>query len=285
MASLLLDTPPLLTPQQTCLPCLTLEGLPEEIKCLLLRHLPDGLALRALVHSSPLYHASYLSQRHSILCSVLLNDIRPEGLFLAYVLEEASNFRNLDPEDVKLPRRRFLDRFFSQHRLPLSEGYHLQNTDLYYIVSMFRRQYTIYGVASQYFTEMLLVNLVTREKVQSYKPPSCTEINRLYRALYHIEIYCNLFLSTRPPEEGRREGQLIVLAGIKYLISQKFVPNIPVLDAHGLACIREYLFNYYTKLWKSCEAEMQKYECSPDSRLPVLEGKYALFLLTIILGT
>lgn len=115
----------------------TLKNLPAEIRGLLLQSLPDGPTLRALVHASPVHHASYLSQRHLILSTVLQNSIPPACLVTAYFVEEASKIPELDQGDAPSAWRSLVRRFFAQRSMPLAKE-RLQHTHLETTISIFR---------------------------------------------------------------------------------------------------------------------------------------------------
>lgn len=69
----------------------TLETLPAEIKLGIMRLLPDTYTLRALVLSSPSYHAVYVAQRKSILYAVLSRVLGRKGLFDALIVHKTSH--------------------------------------------------------------------------------------------------------------------------------------------------------------------------------------------------
>lgn len=68
----------------------SLDGLPAELKSLILRSAPNILALQTLVRSSPLYHTVYLDERKAILSAVLFHDIGAEVLPDALAVHKAS---------------------------------------------------------------------------------------------------------------------------------------------------------------------------------------------------
>jgi len=122
-------------------------------------------------------------------------------------------------------------------------------------------------VAFQYFSEKLSVNPVSKEAVQSCDPLSRDEIYRLCRALYHFELYCFLFVSRELSEEGPYREESVGLGGSQYQLSQRFLPNLNALEAEEIACIREYLFDYYTKAWKNCAGELdQLWRCQENGK-------------------
>jgi hypothetical protein len=66
-----------------------LDGLPIEIKVLILQHIPNMTTLQALVKSSHLYDEAYKSQRQLILSTILLRDIGVEVLADALAVQDA----------------------------------------------------------------------------------------------------------------------------------------------------------------------------------------------------
>jgi hypothetical protein len=65
----------------------TLEGLPTELKTLILQSSPNLAVLRNLTRSSPVYRTIYLRERQTILPMVQLRDVRDD--IGAYVLPDA----------------------------------------------------------------------------------------------------------------------------------------------------------------------------------------------------
>lgn len=56
-------------------------------------------------------------------------------------------------------------------------------------------------------------------------------------------------------------------------------------DAEGVACLRAYFFDYYTKLISStCKAELQRLKNSPPDWMPHLDGIYLLFFSQVHLA-
>jgi len=67
-----------------------LDGLPAELKLLILHSVPNISTLQALVRSSPLYYKAYLDKQKAILSTVLFYDIGTEVLSDALVVYNVS---------------------------------------------------------------------------------------------------------------------------------------------------------------------------------------------------
>jgi hypothetical protein len=219
-------------------------------------------------------HILALSQRYAILASILLNDIDPYYLDIVYAVEEASRFPDLDYEDVRGARISLVKQFLAQ-RSEAALRSKLKDIELDRLISIFKRHRMIQAVASQYLTEILSVNPVTKVAIQTYMLPSRNEIYRLYRALYQFEIYCLLFVSKRLSEDGRYYEEKVGLGGSEYGLSQRYIPNLKPCEAEELACMREYFFNYYTVTLYSCAEELRRLEDFEKHALYLQKGKLA----------
>ncbi|KAL8814787.1 MAG: hypothetical protein Q9191_008519, partial [Dirinaria sp. TL-2023a] len=87
----------------TTKPFPALETLPSEIRHMILLALPDPTALRALIHASPNYHATYLAKRKQIFTILTLRTLHHRKISLLHPLRFA---------EVLLPRQH-LDPFSS----------------------------------------------------------------------------------------------------------------------------------------------------------------------------
>lgn len=80
-----------------------MESLPNELKRYVLKAAPNVTTLSALVHSSPIYHAVYLTMREECLTQVTIRDLKSRDMD---ILEPASWFevslRDGQPPDADL---------------------------------------------------------------------------------------------------------------------------------------------------------------------------------------
>ncbi|CZR58497.1 uncharacterized protein PAC_08389 [Phialocephala subalpina] len=252
-----------------------LENLPKELQSLILQNLPDCTTLRALIRSSTTYHTSYLGQRQFILSQVLLNELGPECLFLACALEQCSIISDLHTSGAEFLTRMF-NGFFIHYYDQLEtakDGDWLEGKDLDTVISITRLHWLIVSVASIYLTQ-LAKNPLTKAISRNQGPPSRHEIQRVVRALYHFEIYCSLFTSRTLYSPAENFEDHVSLSGPQYGTSLRYLPNIDVADAEGVACLREHLNNYYTKLmWSSdgCGKELRRLQETPPVWMRELE--------------
>lgn len=253
-----------------------LDGLPGEIRSLILLSLDDTSSLRSLVRSSPLYHGSYLSQRQLILSRVLARDLLPECTFLACALEQVSIIPRLqqEGEDLHVLRAQFIGHFWKQIGESRPED-QLSSIDFDTLLSIFRRHWLIKSITSQYSKDNL-----PSDVGDPINELSSEERLRLYRSLYHFEIYCSLFVSRQlsyesPSNEPYLE-EPVRLTVAEYGMSQRYLPNLEVADVEGMACLRQYFFMYYDKLLASdCGLVLQQLRNSPPEWMPLLEGTYS----------
>ncbi|KAF4635846.1 hypothetical protein G7Y89_g2225 [Cudoniella acicularis] len=221
-------------------PPLTLEDLPVEIKSLILQNIPDCSTLRALIQASPSWHDFYLDRRHLALRTILFHILRPDVLYIAFAVEEASKYSYDDYDDITGARPALVARFFSLRSVPVC------------------RQLMVGDLAYNYLNEIIPVNPRAHGPIRMYKPPSQAEAYRVYRALYHFELYCYLFVShrTSEDEDGPYFEEKVGLYAPEYGLSQRFIPNLNVSEAEEVACLRRYFHKSYAKVWAGCSGEL-----------------------------
>ncbi|KUJ13842.1 uncharacterized protein LY89DRAFT_148688 [Mollisia scopiformis] len=258
----------------------SLENLPKELHSLIFQALPDCASLQALVQASPSYHASYISQRQHILSRVLLNELGLDGLYLAFALEQVCILPWLQrdyEEQLHLFHQSFFGHFFKRFLDSATTDW-TPDTDLDTLTWICRRHWLIRSVALEYIADKIKVNPLTGNVVRNGQPATAEECRRKYRALYHFEIYRCLFVSytlTGDTEDAYYYQQRVQLGGWEYGTSMRYLPNIDVCDAEGVACVRKFLSSQYMKrMTTDCREELQRLEDHPPDWNPISKGIY-----------
>ena len=221
-------------------PSCSLEGLPVELKVLILQS-ADITTLKALVHASPSLHRAYRDQRRAIL-NKSLHGVLPPDLFY----EARSLFKVLRlPRDVD-PRLRSdaVTRFLVDYKATRNQGsFPYETLDLRNLIPMAKFQLMIEALASQYCNAILSQNPVTGETCKDFRKPTGTELKRVYRALYRFDLYCALFNVQRGwtaenRERWRRSFGLLA-------ISRLFLSTFAIWEVEEMACVGMYILDRY----------------------------------------
>lgn len=163
----------------------TLDGLPIELKVLILRFAPKLLALQALVRPSPLFRKVYLDDRKIILSTVLIRDIGTDVLPVALAVHKASQIGFDKPGG----RKGSVEAFFCSSKRSEFHRRQPQAT----LESLSRLQSVVAKITSDFCQTTLSNHPVTGEKMQPRDDLSSNEKRRVYRALYHFELFAILF--------------------------------------------------------------------------------------------
>ncbi len=244
-----------------------LDGLPPEIKLLVLLNLPDPSSLRALVRASPSYHKIYVRQRQHILSTALFNNLHLDGLHTALTLEEASRISHASDSHGSSDRLDFDPaavrfRYSAQPSSKCLSWQWLQRIDFDTLVSVIRRHWIITTIASRYFEDKTSTNPVTGklESLVCHSQPSRSESHRIHRALYHFQLYYLLFVSQKIfPEPPSQYGSRACLRVVDYQYAvSRFLPILESWEIEEIACIREHIMSHYSKIFQNCAPELLK---------------------------
>ena len=179
---------------QRKIPCSSapLENLPAEIRRYLLFTL-DYEELKTLINASPIYHQQYLLDRQCLRRSCLERTLGYFSADACAVYESGMDdfLKARTPKSVA----HLIDSY--EENLSLSHYSFLSELTMDEVMSMFSFHVSIVIPLAKSYTTWALNNLA---KVTGKDPPqshdellSRTEEIRLVRALYRLELYCNLF--------------------------------------------------------------------------------------------
>ena len=196
----------------------TIEKFPLELKQALLSALSDISSLRsAALSCSSLYHA-FLSAEELITTQVVKNHIDADVLPEAVAAFNSSRSQSLDTQGVL----DFINHHFCSRTSPdswtLSEALRLGSLHS-----------TVERFASEFISEMLN----TSSKFAYIDAPpgwpvSRHELNRIQRAFYRFEVYCNLFRDPKVFDS--------------FEIGDLFMFSFSHWENEQLACVHDYLF-------------------------------------------
>lgn len=236
----------------------SLDGLPAELKALILHSTPNIAALQTLVQSSPLYHRVYLDERKVILSAVLLRDIGPQVLPDALAVHKASQIgfdgSGLRKDSVKS----FISQYKAERDSSLPATY--DSLDIETLESLSRLQSVVTKITSDFCKATLSVHPVTGERIQPHGDLSTNEKRRIYRALYRFELFRALFtepLDIQIPLEFRwcfdsMDQNLLFLSIFK------------VWEIEEVACVRDYIIRRHTEILRESSSELLKLRPNKD---------------------
>lgn len=216
----------------------SLESLPAELRLRVLSTLPDLESLGSLIHASPVYLAQYRLDRGSILSCFLDADMGRE------VLVDAIAAFNSQPSKVGPSTRPnsnvtdFLGLYgwwrYTRSRIAMLKSVSL--ADLRWIIC--NHMSTVRPLASQVLTSAAgyVEPWRAREESRALEPAnvwlddvSRTERTRILRALYRLQIFCNLF--------GGQQSQSFTCEEIQHM----FFCQYDAWEVEEMNCVSELI--------------------------------------------
>lgn len=251
------DVLPLSTPATT-----TLEGLPTEIKLIVLHSLSDITALRAVVHASPLYHSLYLSQREEILTAVLCADINHKLFFVA--CSASINFGSTSYVDHSSRLDRVKDvlevlNTIADPNFRLTGC--LANWEVGWEKKLISRglfqtarlHFIVLAVLAEYCYSTLTMHPMMSAATEVYPALSQNEKHRIQRALYLYDLSCKLSPSNFHGQSGSPTNKLLFTQA---QVSDLFLSKLEIWEVEEIACINYYIFQFYKILFRDCVPDL-----------------------------
>lgn len=165
-----------------------LEHLPPEIILMIFGFVSSIPDLKSLVHASPWAHRCYLAERRSVLTEVLIRELPPQILLTLVACIKAPNVTS--PGISASVYKEFMDRYpwyldqFSENAQTVLETEIVAATRLHDIASACIRD----------FISFCHQGLLTpTDAIGSFQQLSSTEMYRLLRAFYRLELFGRLF--------------------------------------------------------------------------------------------
>lgn len=238
----------------------SLERLPTEIESAILLNIPDVVTLKALIHASPRYHSVYLSQRHAILKQVLSNSIHPDLLYDACSAVHSIDTLSSNVED----RDARVDAFLSEYKSSRNGWTPPEQLDPESVGRLARLQLQVHHTTEDLCQAAFSSHPFTSEPLGHGEQLSSIEIRRLHRALYWFEIFCNLFRNRQDMtlEDHIRHLSRGDIETVAEWASEEKSPQFLSLfnpwEVEELACVRNFLYNYYRRMLHRFEPDIRE---------------------------
>ena len=230
----------------------SLDGLPTELKQLILHSAPNILALQALVRSSPVYHKAYLYERRVLLSTVLLRDIGTDVLPDALAVHKAFQIGFDESGGRKDDVRSFISQYKAERAS--SSPIMCDSLDIQTLKSLSRLQSVVAKIAVDFCKTTLSIHPVTGQRIPSHAELSPNEKRRIYRAFYRFELFRALFSEPRgikiPPESRRCFDAMDQ--------SLQFLSIFKAWEVEELACVRDYIIGRHTEILRESSSELSR---------------------------
>ena len=226
----------------------SLEVLPTEIKVMILCHMPDLSSLSSIVHASPAYHQAYCGARGAILHAITVHTLQSKGIGLLdpWTALHTPQLHIHFPEGIKVVRE-YVERYSGG----LMDDSHRQCLPLEDSLAILKLQQKFAILVANYCKDIFSENPFTQLADHNPLPPSPFELHRLYRALWRYQVYSKFFGlgKKRTPHDvyehsnGPRESTFGEAE-----IAHEFLGNFPMHEVEELACLGNYIKDYYSPL-------------------------------------
>ena len=162
----------------------SLEELPFEIHHLILSQAPTFDALRALVHASPQLHSVYVQNR----LPILRNFVRKT--FDGFLVDAHAAYLSGTDEFQQSRSDLTLWAFVDTYRLAtVAWSDVLTHPPLEHLIQLIRFYHSVVEPLTEWYATWALTALSSSPKTH---PLSSTERQRIQRALYRLQVFCNL---------------------------------------------------------------------------------------------
>ena len=216
----------------------SLEGLPVELKWIILQNLPCLPSLNAVVHASPSYHKAYMARRQYIFAEVVSQDIGQDMLFEASAVARSLRINSKDAIEV----RAFVKDYFITRLVPAPIS--LGGLSLPDLITFSQFQYVVRFAVKDFCQATLSKHPLNRKEQEYIAPLSTNEARRISRAFYRFETYCTIFSQKR---WKRKLG-----SGMCHL----FLHQFPPWELEEIACVRDYIIDRYAHMFARHEHEL-----------------------------
>ncbi len=254
------DTPKIVVPRAA-----SLDGLPFELKLVILRELSDLQSLRNLIDASASYREV---ASHSLLFKVFVKDVHPELLFeLSLIKTTLENNRDLSTSVSDI--REYVQGHRASPKLP--SIYEQLAPDL--ALKILSIQVAVHHATKQFCQPMLSHNPLTGEAVTNKIPLSHNEIRRIHRAFYHFELFCIVFkkleLHRNDPLISQTEQMAFDARGRCLL----FLSLFEAFKMEELAIVRDFIMRCYHDMLLESELHLRQYSTARIPRAPWLNWR------------
>ena len=218
-----------LLPPSSVLPQSPFLTLAPELKQAIFSELPQPSNLKAVVLTCPNFYHTFLGAKSLILKSVLCNEIGPDLLHDAIFAWQAQSLKpfNVFTEQMAIKLLEdFVDHNFATTSL-------LQTWKIRDAVALSNLHDDVKTLCKDFASWALHTNMVTGQDDSSASPLSLLESNRIQRAFYRHELFCNIYqkLKVTPDSHGMSWRLILLMTSI-------WAP----WEYEQVECVQEYLF-------------------------------------------
>ncbi|KAI1347688.1 hypothetical protein F5Y01DRAFT_294547 [Xylaria sp. FL0043] len=218
-----------------------LEKLPPELRIQILSSMPDLETLRSMINASPVMHAQYLHDRHTILSACLDHELdgfyvdayanmksRPVDLGWARSNESITKFLDSYNGWLTAPNSYPCTKSLPPSRVRWMAAYHIA------VARPLVRRYSSWALQNLR-NETTLADARGRTSCDHHNNKlSQSEEVRIFRALYRLEVYCHVFGLNM----GCRDDSELF---DKLHIYEKFLCIFHPWEAEAIACLHTFL--------------------------------------------
>ena len=233
-------------PQPSSAPAL-LETLPFEIQRMILSQAPTFETLRALVHASPKLHRVYVQNRLPILRDLVEQTFDGFIVDVNVAYETGTNEFQQNRSESRLLEEigAYEDRLTTK---PARQLDLVENMSLEYIIQLVRFHRSVIEPLAERYAAWSLAALSSGTSPQSH-PQSEVERRRIQRALYRLEVFCNLC-------GFRGEGRSAPVY-IGTSIERLYVLNIfPAWQIEEILCVHAFAQHSYSVIFEQIDWDL-----------------------------
>ena len=237
----------------------SLESLPVEIQSAILLNIQDIVSLRNLTRASPEYHNAYLSQRLQVLNRILFNSIYPDVLYDALFAISSRKTLTNDLKDRVTRVKTFLSEYNDSRGTWTSP----EHVDLESACKLTQLQIRVQHATEDLCQTALSSNPFSGNQAEDWGQLSSNECRRVYRAFYRFEMFCNLFRNWKnsPDDQDLSDAVSVSDDSTSELDSMekssRFLSLFKPWEVEELACVRDFLWNYYRRMLLKFEPEIR----------------------------
>lgn len=253
-----------MTPSQSSKQSGTLELLPTELQCQILKSTPNLKTLHALIRASAQYFSVFKASRESIISHVAWNNITPTVVPIALHALAQRDQRivwRYPTSDTflasKVQRQKTKMTFRGPGEIPFKTWKRL--ISFHHIVNSFISSFASSRLVALENSIQLQISLSPLPSLQGSDPEkamldlSQIEYARLARAFYHLDLFSNLFYDIDSRNMNYNQTCIAFLDR-----SVLFLESLPGWEVDELLCVRSYIFEGLKKFMNQFDDEFME---------------------------
>ena len=235
-------------------PASKLESLPNEMQLMIMKRLGDISSLRSLSLASHTFNHLRIQHEKVVLPAVLANEIDESVFDEAYWALRASQ-QGFDPSNFLQRITDFIAEWFESDPESIKVK-DLPVADLMKISCLHRH---VNSLVKDFCVYALSGPLSPSESPKDSPSISALEFNRIARAFYRFELYCNLYKDHPVGDHGASQNDRNTYMRLS---SYKLFDSWNAWEVEGVACVRDYfcarLTDAFANIQKAaCDAPLQ----------------------------